>query len=149
MDDNMKWSARKPPLPVDRLWCPTVNFTMKGLLLEIERVHKVKGKWCHNFTKNLCQFVLIKLQSRRPSKKKPDTSCLNLSSLHCIARSLVAVFQIALKVEGQGQGQWSNEYTEDLIQFVIAKLRSSSAPSINNNNNPLAVALHVVTASNS
>ncbi|KAL1549975.1 hypothetical protein AAHA92_17994 [Salvia divinorum] len=135
-DDNKKWSARKPPLPVDRLRSNdrAVNLMMKSFLLEIERVRKVKGKWCHNFTKALFQFVSIKLQSRN---KKPDTSLVNLSTLHVTARCLVAVVQIVLKVGGK----WSNEYNEDLVQFAIGKPRSSSAPSISNSNNPLVVAV--------
>ncbi|KAL1552879.1 hypothetical protein AAHA92_13625 [Salvia divinorum] len=73
----------------------------------------------------------------RNRNKKPDTSFINLSTLHMTARCLVAAIQIVLKVGGK----WSNEYNEDLVQFAIAKLRSSPAPSISNNNNPLAVAV--------
>ncbi|KAL1554923.1 hypothetical protein AAHA92_15427 [Salvia divinorum] len=99
-DDNKKWSARKPSFPVDRLRSNdrAVNLMMKSLL-EIERVRKVKGMWCHNFTKALFQFVSIKLQSRN---KKPDTSLVNLSTLHVTARCLVAVVQIVLKVGVSG-----------------------------------------------
>ncbi|KAL1552908.1 hypothetical protein AAHA92_13650 [Salvia divinorum] len=145
MDDDKKASARKPPLPVDRLRAKAgmIYPLISVLVSEIERVYKVKGKWCHNFTKNMFQHVLTKLQSKRPSKKKLDTSFHNLSTLHALARAFVVVVQSVLKVEGQ----WSNEYNEDLIQLAIALLRTSSAPSINNNNNPLAV--HVGTASNS
>ncbi|KAG6387697.1 hypothetical protein SASPL_152889 [Salvia splendens] len=119
-DSNKKWSARKPPLPVDRLRSHEfmVNSMVRALLLQIEEEHKLKGKWCHNYTKALALYVITKLLSGRPSKKKrkkkpwPDTSFANLSVLHCMARSFVLVVKCALKVEGQ----WSNEYNEVVIQ---------------------------------
>ncbi|KAL1552857.1 hypothetical protein AAHA92_13604 [Salvia divinorum] len=143
MDDDKKGSCRKPPLPVDRLrrHATTINSLVRGLLWKIDDVYKVKGKWCHKFTKNLVQLVLTKLQSK--SRKKPNNH-FNSSSLHCIARSFALVVKCVLKVGGE----WSNDYNDDLIQLALTMLRSSSAPSINNNNNPLAVDVDVVGTAN-
>lgn len=137
MDEKKGSFCRKPPVPVDRLRCHacTINPLVRALLSKIDKAYKVKGKWCHNFTKALAQLVLTKLQSRRPSKKKPDTS---LTSLHLVARTFAIVVKCVLKVGGE----WSNDYNDDIIQLALTLLRSSN----NNDNPPLAVAVAVGTA---
>ncbi|XP_047953377.1 uncharacterized protein LOC125215287 [Salvia hispanica] len=87
----------------------------------VRKTYKVKEKWSHEYDKSLAQLVLIKFRSSLSYKPKP----LPRPPIYGSLDDSASIFASTVKVVFQVQGWWSYDYTNDLVQLAIIKLRSN------------------------